>query len=487
MKTNHFKTILIAIAMITGLSAATTAQDKTPPKLPDIKTVTITDITSTGCKVTWNKATDETTAQKDLKYIVSVYDGHGYDYLYGEISMKDINTHTFINLPSGVYCMCIVEVIDIAGNRSRYTIAYFTTLPAPDVTSPVVSNPDIRVGIVTAYEIPIQWTKATDPGGSAPEKLRYEMRLRVGSSWAVIATLTDASSYTFTGLTPETTYEFDIIVYDEAGNLKRYDSKTVTTISAHISVESINLMIGSMTLEVGQTYSLHYTISPPEAANKSVTWHSSNPGVATVESVGEAGVVTARAAGVTTITVSSNENSSIKTSCTITVTSADVPVTGISVSPKELSLDVGKTGNIFFSIDPPTATNKAVTWMSSNDAIATVNASGMVTAKAEGIAVIAVTTVDGGHMAMCEVTVKSPVDNGTIAGNIFNVYPNPTDGEVTIEGLTPGGIVKLYSPTGSLIASYTAHDSVLKIDLTSFKQGLYLLNYEGKTLKVIRK
>jgi|GEM_PF-5841808 len=357
--------------------------DKTPPKLPDNRTLTISNITSKGFDVTWHKATDETTDQKDLKYRVYAIDAYT-DVIDEEVTMTDINTFTFTKLNVSEY-FCVVQVIDLAGNMSQYTSSF------------------------------------------------------------------------------------------------------VETIAASIPVTGIAISQAEMSLEVGQMVKLTESITPGNATNKSVTWSSSNAIVATVSTTGE---VTANAAGSTIISVTSAENGSLYASCLVTVTPAapiSIPVSGITVSPTALSLDVGKTGNLFVSITPSTATNKDVTWKSSNDAIATVNASGQVTAKAEGTAVIAVTTVDGGHLALCNVTVNSPVDNGTIAGNTFAAYPNPTDGELTIEGVAPGGIVRLYSVTGSLIASYTAHEGVLKIDLSSLKQGLYLINYEGKTMKVIRK
>ena len=360
-------------------------------------------------------------------------------------------------------------------------VGYTPPIPV-DVTQPIVSDKKLTITNVLGSSFKVSWTKASDEK-TLPNNIRYEVWLSEDNDafWIINGTgALDIDNYTVTGLDRGYPYWINIRAVDEAGNGTYYTQSYVRM------TYGVTISQTALSLTVGETGGLAAEVNPADATNKTVTWSSSNTAVATVDA---SGVVTAKAAGSATITVTT-EAGGYTALCVVIVTPEapiSIPVTGIEVSPAALSLDVGKKGNLFISITPSTATNKDVTWKSSNDAIATVNASGEVTAKAEGTAVIAVTTVDGGHMAMCNVAVKSPVDNGTIAGNTFNVYPNPTDGELTIEGVAPGGIVRLYSVTGSLIASYTAHEGVLKIDLSSLKQGLYLINYEGKTMKVIRK
>ena len=85
---------------------------------------------------------------------------------------------------------------------------------------------------------------------------------------------------------------------------------------------------------------------------------------------------------------------------------ATVAVTGVTVAPAALTLEVGQTGALTATVAPATATNKAVTWTSSAPAIATVDASGTVKGIATGTATITVKTADGGKTATCAVTVK---------------------------------------------------------------------------------
>ena len=88
---------------------------------------------------------------------------------------------------------------------------------------------------------------------------------------------------------------------------------------------------------------------------------------------------------------------------------ATVAVTGVTVAPAALTLEVGQTGALTATVAPATATNKAVTWTSSAPAIATVDASGTVKGIAPGTATITVKTADGGKTATCAITVKAAV------------------------------------------------------------------------------
>ena len=90
----------------------------------------------------------------------------------------------------------------------------------------------------------------------------------------------------------------------------------------------------------------------------------------------------------------------------VKLASATVAVTGVTVAPAALTLEVGQTGALTATVAPATATNKAVTWTSSTPAIATVDASGTVKGIAPGTATITVKTADGGKTATCAVTVK---------------------------------------------------------------------------------
>ncbi len=178
--------------------------------------------------------------------------------------------------------------------------------------------------------------------------------------------------------------------------------KATCQVSVSVPVTGVSLDQTALSMVVGESQTLHATVLPSSATDKSVTWSSSNTSVATVSS---SGVVTAKGGGKATITVTANDSGSTAT-CSVTVA---VPVTGVSLDQTSLSIPVGDTRTLTATVSPSNATDKSVTWSSSNTSVATVSSSGVITAKAVGSVVITVTTVDGGKTATCNVAVVIPV------------------------------------------------------------------------------
>lgn len=182
-------------------------------------------------------------------------------------------------------------------------------------------------------------------------------------------------------------------------------SKTATcTVRVRIQigepVQSVGLNKTELALEVGKTGTLEAIVEPSDATNKNVTWSSSNSEVATVDN----GVVTAVSAGTAIITVTTEDGAKTAT-CKVTVNAPQtVPVTGVTLDKTSLDLKTGDNTTLTATVNPESATNKDVTWISDKPEIAAVEG-GTVTAKAEGTATITVTTIDGGKIATCKVTV----------------------------------------------------------------------------------
>lgn len=182
-------------------------------------------------------------------------------------------------------------------------------------------------------------------------------------------------------------------------------SKTATctvNVRVHIGVpvQSVGLNKTELALEVGKTGTLEAIVEPSDATNKNVTWSSSNSEVATVDN----GVVTAVSAGTAIITVTTEDGAKTAT-CKVTVNAPQtVPVTGVTLDKTSLDLKTGDNTTLTATVNPESATNKDVTWISDKPEIAAVEG-GTVTAKAEGTATITVTTIDGGKIATCKVTV----------------------------------------------------------------------------------
>ena len=190
-------------------------------------------------------------------------------------------------------------------------------------------------------------------------------------------------------------------------------------------VTGVSLNKDSLTLDVGASDTLTATITPDNATNKNVTWSSDNENVVTVEN----GKVTAVGTGSATITVTTEDGGKTAT-CTVTVKeAANVPVTSVSLDKTSLELTEGGTGTLIATVEPNNATNKNVTWSTSNASIATVN-NGEVTAVSAGTATITVTTADGGKTATCAVTVTAatvPVTGVTLNKTSTSLYVGATE------------------------------------------------------------
>ena len=170
----------------------------------------------------------------------------------------------------------------------------------------------------------------------------------------------------------------------------------ICVVSVIISVSSLSVNPSSLTLKPGEKQTLSVTFAPSDATEREITWSSSDPSVATVED----GVVTAIKSGTTTITASSSNGKTA--SCSVSVV---VPVTGVKVSPQSLTLEQYSSGTITATVQPSDATEKGITWKTSNSSVATVS-NGTIQALSPGTATITATTVDGGFSATCSVTVE---------------------------------------------------------------------------------
>ena len=196
-----------------------------------------------------------------------------------------------------------------------------------------------------------------------------------------------------------------------------------------VLVESVTLS-GPETMKVGATDKVTATVLPANATNKTLEWDIwFDPALYTTApaTVDQSGNVTARAPGVVYIIARATDGSGEGTSHEITVTSSGTPVTKIALSGAPASMLKGATATITATITPTNATNKAVTWTSSNTSFATVDANGKVTAKGVGTVTITATAKDGsGVKATCQIKVTNPVTKIVLSGAPENMIKGNT-------------------------------------------------------------
>jgi len=140
------------------------------------------------------------------------------------------------------------------------------------------------------------------------------------------------------------------------------NAKVAVTVQ-HAPVESVTLDKNSVSLNVGETDTLTATVLPAYATNKTVVWSSSDSTVADVVD----GVVTARKAGTATITAASAENPALKAEAAVTV--KYIHVDGVTLPQEEYRLDPGETLTVSALVSPENATDKTVTWSSSDPTV----------------------------------------------------------------------------------------------------------------------
>ena len=199
--------------------------------------------------------------------------------------------------------------------------------------------------------------------------------------------------------------DIEITVKDYDGNVKT-DSVKVNVINSNqpVLVSSIALSPTSVTLNPNGTYKFNVTVSPSNATNKGVTWSSSNT---TVVSVDQNGNIKALKDGTAKIRVTAKDGSGKYAEASVTVESSkptNVLVTGVSLNASTVKMYVGQSYQLIHTIKPSNATNKGVTWSSSNTNVVSVS-NGKIVGKSSGKARITVTTNDGRYSAYTDVTV----------------------------------------------------------------------------------
>lgn len=170
--------------------------------------------------------------------------------------------------------------------------------------------------------------------------------------------------------------------------------KATVTVKASVVHASAISVAGNkdVVLYPGAVYYSSYELWPASADDKSVSWVSSNPQIATVNPTN--GTVKAVSTGNAEITAISNDDSSIKDSYVLYVKSSAQKVTKVAVHGKP-TMGIGETYPLAYEIWPVDADIKGISWSSSDKSVATVSEYGVVTAIKEGTVYIKGTAVDG--------------------------------------------------------------------------------------------
>lgn len=182
------------------------------------------------------------------------------------------------------------------------------------------------------------------------------------------------------------------------------------TVKKPTYITKITPKVSSKTLKVGKKFTIKTKIAPENASVKKLKYTTSNEKVATVTSKG---VVTAKGKGTARITIKAADGS--KKSATVKITANTVPVTNVTLKPAQVSLSIGMAKQLKVSVKPSKATNRNVTYTSSNANVASVSSDGVVTAKATGSAAITATAQDGSKKSSTVSVTVNPVMAANVA------------------------------------------------------------------------
>lgn len=196
-------------------------------------------------------------------------------------------------------------------------------------------------------------------------------------------------------------------IQDSLGNTLENDLVFGFITDAGIPITGISLNKTSISILVNGSEKLVATVFPEDADNKEVTWLSSNEDIATVNTDG---TVTGVSVGTTTITATTSYGNYTDI-CEVNVIEEElaekISVTGISLNKTSVIASVYGTEALEVTITPEDADDQKVIWSSSNEEVATVSSSGVITAINIGTAIITATTNDGNFTVTCEVSVVS--------------------------------------------------------------------------------
>ena len=246
---------------------------------------------------------------------------------------------------------------------------------------------------------------ATDVTSVTLDKTSASLRVGENVTLTAIVKPDDATDKTVAWSTSDAsvaTVTNGVVVAVEVGSAtitaKAGDKTATCTITVVVTpVTSVTLDKVSASLKAGETVTLTATVNPSDATDKTVTWSTSDAAVAMVSN----GVVTAVKVGVATITAKAGDKTA---TCAITV--VPTPVTSVTLDQTAASLKIGETVTLTATVNPDDATDKTVTWSTSDESIATV-VNGVVTAMNVGTATI--TAKAGDITATCVVTV-TPIE-----------------------------------------------------------------------------
>jgi len=404
--------------------------------------------------------------------------------------IKKIDVYGYATPVSGVILSQDDAVLTVGGETLTLT-ATVAPANAKDKTVTWTTSDDAVAtvdanGVVTAVSAGTATITATATNGTDDTSDDKTATCTVTVTQNYKVTLADGTEDSGNwNISPANPQPGDVVTITYGGTKKVKSVKAVKK-AAVIKVTIITLNKTETTINVGSTETLSVTaIEPSNATDKTYTWNSDNTAVATVNAT--TGEVTANAVGTANITATANDGSGVTATCAVTVI---VPVSSITISnaPTE-ALFVNSKGTLTATVLPDNATDKTVTWSSSDPDYVSINATtGEYEVKGtKGYGSATITATAGGKTATCTITGKvtyTSLKAGDVirtgdtfyAGNVyFNTTPSMSFGD-------SNGVITLVESSGYYKFKRGSNGSmpnVTSYKVTSNTDGIYIVSGSG--------
>ena len=239
-------------------------------------------------------------------------------------------------------------------------------------------------------------------------------------------------------------------------------------IVVEIPVESITASSNYLSINVGETRQITYTILPANATDKTVTYSSSDNSKVSVDQLGN---IKALAEGDVLITITCSNGVSTDCQVVVSAVSEVVAVTGISLNKTNVNMHTGDTLTLKATISPANATNKSVKWESSAPTVVSIDNNGLVTALSDGSATITCTSLSNTSIsANCTINITTIKQLTSVTNGLVHSYDLAAlnGSSTTVEDLT--GDVVLTMDGFSDVASAKTADGIVTEANSRLKQ-----------------
>lgn len=260
------------------MTVKTTPVDKEVPTVKS-KAIRVANITLDSITIRWESATDNVTAASKIRYEVWFKKSDTpTDPWHLKDNRTGINSFTFTGLASGTMYSFFVRAYDEAGNFLQYPLpnGCMTARTASlDKEAPTVESRALSIMSIKKDGFTVSWRAAKD-NVTAASKIRYQVFVYIDGSWYLKCDRLGITSYTVTGLKPNTQYWVFVRAEDEAGNRLRYPndtaSATVTTKQEPVNKLALSIKQGATVLRGTNTISLELSYNAVQYnANGQVT------------------------------------------------------------------------------------------------------------------------------------------------------------------------------------------------------------------------